>query len=288
LVKKEVPSGPNLVRSLAENRLDSWKEIAAYLRREVRTVQRWEKTAGLPIHRFLVEKHGLIYAFKSELDAWCSGREARLMTVSEHNEGGPGRGVLPRWRSLGALATVMLFSIAAYFVLKSSWFQKERAPSNATSSRIQNIAPEEMWKRVIQCAFPKYPQPALDYHVSGTVDLGLGISPEGGIDNFRVLEGKVLLVDAAVEAIRQWHFRPNVFRGEITWTRVRARVRFNDDGTTSVDLEPAILADDFGNPGTLRSAITGVARPASLPACKSVQPGAEPGRKADVALSQTP
>jgi TonB family protein len=266
LDKKEVPFGSKLVRSLAEDRLDSWKEVAAYLRREVRTVQRWEKTAGLPVHRFLVDKQGLIHAFKSELDTWYSEREPHLKTVSEQNEGAPSRGVLRRWRLLGALlATVVLFPVVAFFFLKGSWFKKERAPSNATSSRIQNIAPEEMWKRVIQCAFPKYPQPALDYHISGTVDLGLGISPQGGIDNYRVLEGKVLLVDAAVEAIRQWQFRPNVFRGEITWTRVRARVRFNADGTTAVDLEPAILADDFGDPGTLRSAAKGVARPASLP-----------------------
>ena len=32
-------------------RLDSWKEIAAYLGRDVRTVQRWERREGLPIHR---------------------------------------------------------------------------------------------------------------------------------------------------------------------------------------------------------------------------------------------
>ena len=31
--------------------LDSWKEIAAYLRRDIRTVQRWEKQEGLPVHR---------------------------------------------------------------------------------------------------------------------------------------------------------------------------------------------------------------------------------------------
>ena len=34
-----------------DDRLDSWKEIAAFLGRTVRTVQRWEKTQGLPLHR---------------------------------------------------------------------------------------------------------------------------------------------------------------------------------------------------------------------------------------------
>lgn len=33
------------------DRLDSWKEIAVYLDRALRTVQRWEKDHGLPVHR---------------------------------------------------------------------------------------------------------------------------------------------------------------------------------------------------------------------------------------------
>ena len=51
-------------------RLDSWKEIAAHLKRDVRTVQRWEKNERLPVHRKHHEKLGSVYAFKSELDAW--------------------------------------------------------------------------------------------------------------------------------------------------------------------------------------------------------------------------
>ena len=45
-------------------RLDSWKEIAAFLRRDVRTVQRWEKKEGLPVYRHQHEKLGSVYAFR--------------------------------------------------------------------------------------------------------------------------------------------------------------------------------------------------------------------------------
>ena len=38
------------------DRLDSWKEVAAYLKRDVTTAQRWERREGLPIHRQLHEK----------------------------------------------------------------------------------------------------------------------------------------------------------------------------------------------------------------------------------------
>ncbi len=47
----------------------SWKEIATYLGKGVRTVQRWERTLGLPVHR--PAERGVILAYQSELDAWA-------------------------------------------------------------------------------------------------------------------------------------------------------------------------------------------------------------------------
>jgi hypothetical protein len=152
------------------------------------------------------------------------------------------------------------------------------APANTGYGRIQNIAPEEMWKRVTQCVLPTYPGLAFDAHITGTVDIGLGISPEGDVgSNSRVLDGPPLLFKSAMDAIRQWKFRPNIVQGEVTWSRVRALVRFNADGTTAVDFATAILADNFGDPGTPRSAAATFPRPAGSPECKFVQPwtGAE-------------
>ncbi len=61
-----------------EERLDSWKEIAAYLKRDVTTVQRWEKRERMPVHRHLHDRIGSVYAFSSELDAWVQSRKLRL------------------------------------------------------------------------------------------------------------------------------------------------------------------------------------------------------------------
>ena len=55
-------------------RLDSWKEIAAYLKRDVTTVRRWEKREGLPVHRHLHSRRDSIYAYAKELDAWLEAR----------------------------------------------------------------------------------------------------------------------------------------------------------------------------------------------------------------------
>ena len=59
---------------LPEVRLDSWKEIAAYLKRDVTTVQRWEKREGMPIHRHVHERRGSVYALPEELDEWIRSR----------------------------------------------------------------------------------------------------------------------------------------------------------------------------------------------------------------------
>src|SRR3984957_277357 len=57
------------------DKLDSWKEIAAYLNRDVTTVQRWEKREGMPVHRHLHDRIGSVYASRAELDTWSRSRK---------------------------------------------------------------------------------------------------------------------------------------------------------------------------------------------------------------------
>jgi hypothetical protein len=61
-----VPNGPT-------RRLDSWKEIAEYLGRDVRTAIRWEVERGLPVHRLPGGKRGGVYAEAVEIEAWLKG-----------------------------------------------------------------------------------------------------------------------------------------------------------------------------------------------------------------------
>jgi len=76
---------------MAERRiLNSWKEIANYLGRGVRTVQRWEAQLGLPVHRPAGKDHSAVLAFSSELDQWLDSRPVRFGT-SVTGEGVPDR-----------------------------------------------------------------------------------------------------------------------------------------------------------------------------------------------------
>jgi hypothetical protein len=56
-------------------RLDSWKEIAAFLGRGVRTVQRWEREEGLPVHRLAHAERGSVFADPAELTDWWKSRQ---------------------------------------------------------------------------------------------------------------------------------------------------------------------------------------------------------------------
>jgi len=94
----------------ANDRLDSWKEIAAYLKREVRTVQRWEKSEDLPVYRHTHSERGSVYAYKTELDAWWNNRRPRLEQETQTRAGFRWRLWLPA-AAAAALAVVLGVSL---------------------------------------------------------------------------------------------------------------------------------------------------------------------------------
>lgn len=63
---------------LRSDALQSWKEIAAYLKRGVRTAQRWERCAGLPVRRPRPGDRSPVFAFPSEIDQWLHSRPTRI------------------------------------------------------------------------------------------------------------------------------------------------------------------------------------------------------------------
>ena len=74
-----IPGGTSSTIGQSPNeRLDSWKEIAVYFRRDVRTVRRWEQSLGLPVHRHRQRRGVAVYAYKSEVDEWWRGRDQKV------------------------------------------------------------------------------------------------------------------------------------------------------------------------------------------------------------------
>lgn len=86
IARLEKPGSPSVRRdsNLPERRiLNSWKEIAAYVGRGVRTVQRWEAQLELPVHRPAGKDHGAVLAFSPELDEWLNSRPLRHLSGNE-------------------------------------------------------------------------------------------------------------------------------------------------------------------------------------------------------------
>ena len=123
---------PSPVTPQSEDRLDSWKAIAAYLGRDVTTVQRWEKRETMPVHRHVHDKRGSVYALAPELDAWLESRRRHLGEEQEDKEKEPEpplkaegepeadperRPTLPArgWLAMAAVAVLVLLA-GAYMV----------------------------------------------------------------------------------------------------------------------------------------------------------------------------
>jgi hypothetical protein len=127
-------------------------------------------------------------------------------------------------------------------------------PPQVGRNPIRNLTPEEATKRILQCVLPSYPDSEARPLVSATVAIGLVISPTGDvIDGTRFLSGPTLFRDSAMQAVRQWKFRPDSEDGQAALGRVRALIWYKTDGSAEVTLAPAILPDSFGDPGTPRS-----------------------------------
>ena len=97
-----------------EERLDSWKEIASYLGRGVRTVQRWERLENLPVRRHAHEKRGTVFALRAEIDQWLSERQ-NADFLRDDSEPPPDR-VRAKWAAVvvGGIAAIA----AAYAVTR--------------------------------------------------------------------------------------------------------------------------------------------------------------------------
>lgn len=120
--------GTDTPERMPQERLDSWKEIAAYLNRDVTTVQRWEKREGMPVHRHQHDKRGSVYALSSELDVW---RQTRNLCLEEEQGKDPAEAMAEAvpspppvrrsrgWLVLGAGLAVLALLTFAYLVARN-------------------------------------------------------------------------------------------------------------------------------------------------------------------------
>jgi TolB-like protein/Tfp pilus assembly protein PilF len=126
--KTQQPS--SLLESSSNQRLDSWKEIAAYLKRDERTVRRWEGE-GLPVHRHMHKKQASIYAHKAEIDGWWKNGRQRLEPLEPTRASNPSR----LWLLAGLVAAGVLALLAF-----SGTGLRERLWGKSAAANIRSLA----------------------------------------------------------------------------------------------------------------------------------------------------
>ena len=123
----QATSSPRIGTDAQGRRLESWKEIAAYLGRDVTTVRRWEKLEGLPVHRLQHNRLGSVYAYSVELDAWRNER-ADTAATSEV-------GVNQAPQTIGRVWTVItLAALGLVLAVGSAWLWHKRSTERAASA----------------------------------------------------------------------------------------------------------------------------------------------------------
>jgi protein TonB len=77
---------------------------------------------------------------------------------------------------------------------------------------------------------PMYPPIAKAAHVGGTVVLHALISKTGAIENLTAVSGPDMLKSAAIDAVRQWRYKPYLLNGDPTEVDTTITVNFNLNG----------------------------------------------------------
>ncbi len=135
-----------------EDRLDSWKEIASYLKRDVTTVQRWEKREGMPVHRHLHDRMGSVYASRAELDMWTRSRNLpatpESVNVALPKPPAPPprpaiRTFLTRWTFTLPLAAVAVLAIGASLWLHETEYFWRNPIANARFQTVSDFGGSE-------------------------------------------------------------------------------------------------------------------------------------------------
>ena len=129
-MSKDAPGGTERSDQQAgDGRLDSWKEIAAFLKRDVTTVRRWEKREGLPVHRHVHDIRDSVYAYTKELDDWRLGRHNHLVEAAAV-DGGPAFAATQLRRGKLAWIAAALLAISTASLAVLLFRAAPRAPSN--------------------------------------------------------------------------------------------------------------------------------------------------------------
>lgn len=195
-----------------ERRLDSWKTIAEYLGRDVRTVMRWSKAQGLPVRRVAGGKGRSVYAFAEEIDEWLKGRtpdaaDAEPARPAQDADApplpaAPERGRVTRLAAVAATLLVIALGVIGPRIVST----RGTEPSEVAIDRrgVHRVTADGASSLIF--SFERLPgavplsrttsESLLDLDDDGTLDVVAAISVQEQLDERRVHSGRILRLDA--------------------------------------------------------------------------------------------
>lgn len=215
-------------------RLDGWKEIAGYLQKSVRTVQRWATERDLPVHHVPpsgggAQNKGSVYALREELDRWLAGpgRDAMLVNggptdeenaqVERSSDGS--NAIMAPWAHLRHLAPWLIWIAAsigavalAAFLLRQPVSPTAVAIGSDNKLLVLGPSGEVLWTKQFKRLFEQevasaQPVKLCDLDGDSRVEVVAAEVPESN----RV-GGKVVCFEH--DGTRRWQYSPG---GKITW-----------------------------------------------------------------------
>jgi len=134
------------------------------------------------------------------------------------------------------------------------------APQDATSQRVQ-VDRKQMSDQIVTKVAPVYPPLARQAHIQGTVVLKATISKTGDVENLQLISGHPMLAPAAIEAVKQWKYKPYLLNGDPVEVETNVTVNFEladpPKQTSSSDVPPAEGAVHGGIPGGVMGGVIG-------------------------------
>lgn len=103
-----------------------------------------------------------------------------------------------------------------------------RPPAVVKSVRLSHMSEGDLVRKIV----PTYPPLARSARIQGQVVLQAVIGKQGAIENLRALSGHPMLVAAAIEAVRQWRYRPYILNNEPVEVETQITVNFSLDGNS--------------------------------------------------------
>lgn len=207
-------------------RLDSWKEIAEYLGRDVRTAARWE-SEGLPLHRVPGGKGRSVFGFTHEIDAWMAGHvtapAAPINAAPLFTADGDSASALPstadpatanrRFKTIaiGAACTLAVIAVGVAVRSRDTVEPLDVATLRVTTTATEvSIADASGVSRVIHrfqsggSVVASAPPRIEDLDADGTPEILVGVSYYDNTANRSIRQGELLSLSTA--GAERWRF----------------------------------------------------------------------------------